>query len=100
MDADGAGVFGQLKPSLDHLLFQVFVIEQSAHHRGIGVGDIIVSTSDRKKLTDVEPSSEIEKEVNKKAPSKMRLDPVKEDEVVGKRILPIVEMIAGKFQFY
>jgi hypothetical protein len=58
------------------------------------VRDVIVSTTDGKDLRDIEFFSQVEKKVNKAIPSKMRLDPIKEDKIVEKGRLDIVKMIA------
>jgi hypothetical protein len=42
----------------------------------------------------MESLSQIEKKVSKDIPPKMRFNPIKKDEVVGKRIFDIVKMIA------
>jgi hypothetical protein len=60
----------------------------------VGVRDVIVSTTDGKDLHDIEFFSQVEKKVSKPIPSKMRLDPLKEDKVVEKGSLDIVKMIA------
>jgi hypothetical protein len=57
--------------------------------------DVIVSATDGKDLGNLEPPCQIKNDVCEDIPSKMRLDPVKEDEVTGKRVLDIIKMIAG-----
>ena len=61
--------------------------DQGAHHRRIGVWNVIIRATKGEDLRDIKLLRQIEKKVHKEIPAKMGLDSLEKDEILRIKIL-------------